>query len=783
MRSSDPDPSIDLQIYTAQVALLYNHGLLSFIFSVLNGSILAFLQRSVISNQVLFTWLAVLLLVTLARTILLYSYRKKQSSDLSIAYWYRAYLAGTALSGCVWGSAAIYLFPNDQPGHQLFVVFVLAGMTAGAMSVLSASMLAFLLFVLPTSLPLAMQVFWQSTALSTPMAVMILFYLLGLSLAARGMNRSIVTSLRLRFDNSELVKEINERQRAEEALYLEKERLQITFSAMADGVIITTAAGSIEYLNPAAENMSGWLKSKAKGKKVEQVFSHVDETTGKSMQTATYECLKNTARSKKNSLLLTRSGAKKIIEEVATPLKDRTGTILGAVAIIRDVTQARQHSRELAYQASHDGLTGLPNRTLLCDRLEHAIDKSIRANCLVAVLYMDLDNFKQINDSLGHAAGDQMLRIVAERLRACIRQQDTVARLGGDEFVVVLEDLMYQDQATAVAQKIVESLAIPSKIENQEISVKTSIGITIFPRDGTTVETLLKHADTAMYRTKELVQDSVQFYTSEMTVQANHRLKLEQQLHRAVERDQLELFYQPRVKMNSSEIAGVEALVRWRISPDTLLLPADFIHIAEETGSILKIGEWVLYTACAQAQLWCQNGHRNLSIAVNLSVRQIQSTNIVELVANVLKKTGLEPQLLELEITESIFLKDAEHAIMILRALKAIGVKLAIDDFGSGYSSLSYLKQFPVDILKIDRSFISDINLEPTDGVLVPAIIAMGHGLNLEVVAEGVESEVQRDYLSTLGCDGFQGFYFSKPIPTEMVTKLLHDNNLSPRIQ
>ena len=782
MRSSDSDPSIGLQIHTSQVALLYSHGLHSLVFSVLNGSILAFLQRSVISNQVLLTWFAILLLVTLARTILLYSYRKKQSSDLSIAYWYWTYLAGTALSGCVWGSAAIYLFPNDQPGHQLFVVFVLAGMTAGAMSVLSASMLAFLLFVLPTSLPLIMQIFWQSTALSTPMAMMILFYLLGLSLSARGMNRSIVTSLRLRFDNSALVKEINQRQSAEEALYLEKERLQITFSAMADGVIITTAEGSIEYLNPAAENMSGWLNSKARGKKVGEVFSHVDEVTGKYMQAAIYECLKKTARSKKNSLLLTRSGAKKIIEEVATPLQDRTGNVIGAVAILRDVTQASEHSRQLAYQASHDGLTGLPNRTLLCDRLEHAISKAIRANLQVAVLYMDLDNFKQINDSLGHAAGDLVLCNVAERLRACVRQQDTVARLGGDEFVVVLEDLLYQDQANVVAQKIVDNLVIPSTIENQDISVKASIGVTVSPRDGTNVETLLKNADTAMFRTKQLAQDNIQFYTREMSTQATHRLKLEQRLQHAVERNELELFYQPRVKMNSSEIAGIEALVRWKTAPDTLLLPAEFIHIAEETGSILKIGEWVLRTACEQAQLWYKNGLRNLSIAVNLSVRQIQSTNIVELVAKVLKETGLDPQLLELEITETLFLKDAEHAIMVLRNLKALGIKLAIDDFGSGYSSLNYIKQFPIDILKIDRSFICDISQEPTDGVIVPAIIAMGHGLNLEVVAEGVESEIQRNYLSTLGCDGFQGFYFSKPLSAQAVTNLLYENNLSPLV-
>ena len=392
---------------------------------------------------------------------------------------------------------------------------------------------------------------------------------------------------------------------------------------------------------------------------------------------------------------------------------------------------------------------------------------------------MDLNDFKQINDCLGHAAGDLLLCYVAERLRASVRQQDTVARLSGDEFVVVLENLMHQDQAMVVADKILENLAVPSNIDGQEISVKASIGITVCPGDGANVETLMKNADTAMYRTKELVQNHIQFYTREMTAQADHRLKLEQQLHQAVERNELELYYQPRVKMNSSKIAGIEALVRWRTSPNTLLMPVEFIHIAEETGAILKIGEWVLRTACEQAQLWCENGHNNLSISVNISVRQIQNPNIVALVAKILKETGLNPQLLELEITESLFIKNAEHAITVLRELKAIGVKLAIDDFGSGYSSLSYIKKFPVDILKIDQSFICDISQDLTDKAILPAIIAMGHGLNLEVVAEGVENEIQRNYLTTLGCDGFQGFYFSKPLPAQMVTNLLHDKNIS----
>ena len=505
----------------------------------------------------------------------------------------------------------------------------------------------------------------------------------------------------------------------------------------------------------------------------------MDESTGECRQAAIYECLKNAARTKKNTLLLARGGEQRIIEDEATPLKDRTGNIIGAVAIFRDVTQASVQSRQLAYQVSHDSLTGLPNRTLLCDRLEHAISKAIREDYLVAVLFMDLDRFKKINDSFGHTAGDILLQKVAERLRASTRQEDTVARLGGDEFVVVLEKLQYEDQAKVVAQKIVENLAIPICIEDQEISVRISIGITVFPKDGKSVEILLKNADTAMYRTKELAQNNIQFYTGEMSVRALEKLKMEQQLQQAVARDELELYYQPRVNMNSDEILGLEALVRWRTSSNTLISPAEFIHIAEETGSILRIGEWVLHTACEQAQSWHENGHTNLHIAVNLSVSQIRSSNFVELVAKVLKDTKLDPELLELEITESLFLKDADQAITTLRDLNALGVKLAIDDFGTGYSSLAYINRFPIDILKIDQSFIPEITGGPTGEAIVPAIIAMGHGLNLEVIAEGVENEVQRKYLSALGCDGFQGYYFSKPLPARGVSNLLRGKDSS----
>jgi len=774
MKSNDINPSLHSRIYTEQVAHLYNHAPLSFVFTIINGSILAFLQHPLISNLILFTWFSTLILVTLIRSILVYAYHQDKFYETSINYWHWSYLAGTAFAGCVWGSAAIFLFPADAIEHQLFVVFVLAGMNTAAVPVLAASMAAFFMFALPTILPLATQMFLHGSALFDTMAIMLLFYLLGLSIAARGMNKTILSSLTLRFDNSLLVKEIVERQTVEDALFQQKERLQITFTAMAEGLIITDPDGVIEYLNPAAETISGWSNLDAIGKSAEQVFNHFIDSIGEPCQSAIYECLKKTDKSIKNTTLISKGGDQRIIEEVVTPLKDRHGNLIGTVGIFRDITQESEQKRKLSHQATHDALTGLPNRILLCDRLEHAISKAIRANTLVAVLFIDLDRFKQINDSLGHAAGDTLLQNVAERLTVSARQEDTVARLGGDEFVVILEDIVNKDQAMTVAQKIVKSVANPLSIKGHEISVKVSIGITIYPQNGKNGETLLKNADLAMYRTKKLGQDKIQFYTGEMSARALSRLKLEQQLEQAVARDELELYYQPRININSGKIVGFEALVRWRTSSNTLILPAEFIHIAEETGSILVIGEWVLYTACRQAQSWRENGQINLHIAVNLSVSQILNANITELIAKVLRDTGLPPEFLELEITESIFLKDAEHAIIKLQELKAMGIKLAIDDFGTGYSSLTYIKRFPIDILKIDKSFISDISGESVAEAIIPAIITMGHGLNLEVIAEGVEQEIQLKYLRALGCDSFQGYYFSQPLPEKAVNNLLY---------
>ncbi len=556
-------------------------------------------------------------------------------------------------------------------------------------------------------------------------------------------------------------------------MFQEKDRLHTTLEALSEGVVITGAEATIQYLNPAATQLCEWSKEDAIGKPIQAVFPMLQEQTGTASVSAIVNCLKTAKRTKKQILLHTRHGQDQIIEEIATPLKNRSGRLTGAVTVMRDITQARKHSQQLAFQANHDQLTQLPNRALLMDRLKHAISRAVRADHIVAVLFMDLDRFKNVNDSLGHAAGDILLKRVAHRLTDGVRNEDTVARLGGDEFVILLEEISQDNTVAVTARKLIDLLATPFLIENHPISVTASIGITLFPKDGESAEILLKNADTAMYRSKELGRNDIQFYAEEMNIRALDRLNLEQALRYAVSREEFKLNYQPQIDLLSGTIKTVEALVRWERPNHGEVFPDEFIPVAEETGSIVEIGSWVLTQACKQVRAWQQDGYVDLSVSVNLSVRQLRQPDLTKIIAKALTSAALSPKYLELEITESLFLNDTEETLDLLQSIKKLGVTLAIDDFGTGYSSLNYLKYFPIDTLKIDKSFIDKVHVNSSDAAVVSAIVEIGHGLNLSVVAEGVENQAQLDFLVDKKIDAYQGFNFSKALPTSAMTALL----------
>ena len=470
---------------------------------------------------------------------------------------------------------------------------------------------------------------------------------------------------------------------------------------------------------------------------------------------------------------------------LVSSIRDEQGVITHFVWLREDITIRKQAEEQIRFLAYYDHLTQLPNRVLLQERLQDAIVSAKARSQTLAVLFLDLDQFKRINDSLGHRAGDLLLQQVANRVQDCLRSgdsiysaspdllasQDILARLGGDEFVILLAEINHPDAVTKVARRILSVIAQPFMIEGNEVFSGCSIGIALYPHDGEDMDTLLKNADTALYHAKNAGRNTYQLFSDWMHTAAIQHVEVESLLRKALDRQELTLHYQPQVDVGSRRIVGVEALLRWQSGELGNVAPADFIPLAEETGLIVPIGEWVIRTACAQAQAWLQAGLAPLRMAVNLSPRQFGDTHLASLIARILEETGLRPDLLELEITENLLMK--EQVMDTLRAFKRLGVRLAIDDFGTGYSNLGYLRRFPIDRIKIDKSFVQDIQDENNNTAIAAAVIAMARCLRLDVIAEGVETETQLTFLQSMNCNEMQGFFFSQPRPAEHVTALL----------
>ncbi|OGI51537.1 MAG: hypothetical protein A3E57_09005 [Candidatus Muproteobacteria bacterium RIFCSPHIGHO2_12_FULL_60_33] len=559
-----------------------------------------------------------------------------------------------------------------------------------------------------------------------------------------------------------------ERRQAEAQMH----QLSSAVEQTADAIVITDRRGVIQYVNPAYEQITGYPLKEVLGKNASVVKSGEH---GKGF----YEELWRTilagqvfrgvmVNRKKDGLLYYE-------EKTITPLKDAGGNIVRFVSTGKDITQRLQSEERLHHLAHHDPLTDLPNRLLLQDRLTQAMREADQLERLVAVMFLDLDRFKTINDTLGHDIGDALLKTVAERLATCLRPGDTVSRLGGDEFTITLANVAHVDDVTRVAQKILDQFISPFRIGGRDLFVTPSIGITLYPLDEKQPENLLKDADVAMYRAKELGGNRFQFYTPELNLRAARRLELETGLRQALERQEFILHYQPLVDMKTGRIRGMEALLRWQHPEFGLIPPLDFIPLAEEIGLIIPIGEWVLKTACAQIKAWHNTGFPALQVAVNLSSKQLRDKNLIAAVRQALTESGLEARYLDMELTESVLMQDMELATSILKELKTVGISFSLDDFGTGYSSLSYLKRFPIDYLKIDRSFVRDITTDAVGAGLVKAIIAMANVLNIKVIAEGVETYEQQEFLRSHGCDITQGYFCSKPLAAQDFTELLQD--------
>jgi diguanylate cyclase (GGDEF)-like protein/PAS domain S-box-containing protein len=569
------------------------------------------------------------------------------------------------------------------------------------------------------------------------------------------------------------IQDISERKAAEAALFRERELAQVTLKSIGDAVITTDLDLIITSLNPIAEGMTGWTHEAAAGRPMDEVFCLRDIATGQRAPNPLRQAIEQNVivGLASDTALIHLNGFDSPIEDSAAPIHDHAGRVIGGVVVFHDVSETRALAMKMAHLANHDTLTGLPNRNVLQSRMESALAEAVARRSHLAVLFIDIDHFKQVNDVLGHKAGDRLLKAVARRIRDELGDNDMVCRLGGDEFVVMLPHIEYK-QAVAVAERLLDRCRDALPMEASDLAVNFSIGISIGPEDARDAETLIHNADTAMYEAKQQGRNGYRQFNPAMHHRGSANAAIEIALRQAIVRDELKVHYQPKIDVRTGWIVGAEALLRWIVNGEEVYTPDEFVPVAEEAGLIVTIGEWVLRRACEQAQKW-RAVYKRVPISVNVSAVQFQQTRFFETLQSVLEDTGLAPAMLELELTERMVMSGHGHVPALLQKIKALGVKLSLDDFGTGYSSLSYLKHFPIDTLKIDRAFVRDIDGATHGTNITGAIIALAQSLGKEVVAEGVETTEQAEYLLAAGCPVMQGFLYGMPMPASDFAHLL----------
>jgi diguanylate cyclase (GGDEF)-like protein/PAS domain S-box-containing protein len=777
-----------------QVELLYDQLRVGQAGSIASALFLVGVFWTITPHSILIIWFILVLVISALRFYLIHRFERWSGGTEQTEYWLGLFIAGTAASGLTWGMATIILIPDRSIAQISFVLLWIGGLSAGAVAAYSIIMRAFLAFTVPALLPSVVYLLVIGGKMETTIGAGTIMYFVFLSLNALRMHKTLMRELRLRFENTQLIgylekekervdrindqlemrvmertaalsesnadlqKEIAERKRTEEAL----SQAAAVFENTSEAAMVMDTKNRIVAVNKAFTEITGYAQDEVVNKTPQMLRSDKHDEP---FYAAISASIIKTGRWSGEVWNRRKNGEIFPVWLNISTVVDDLGQVTHYVSVFSDITPIKESQEQLERLAHHDALTGLPNRLLFHARLEHALERARREGRLVAILCFDLDHFKNINDSLGHPAGDRLLQVVTKRLLDSVRREDTVARLGGDEFTILLEELQESKDAGIVAKKALNVLAEPFELDGHEAYVSGSVGISLFPADGHDATTLLKNADSALYRAKEHGRNNYQFYTEDLTIAAFKRLALESSLRRAVEREEFTLYYQPQLSLNSGRVVGAEALVRWQHPELGLVFPTEFIPMAESTGLIVKLGEWVMDTACTQAKAWQKEGLPPIRIAINLSSVQVNRGDIITTVERVLQETGLDPQYMELEITEGLIMQQTHQTIAILDKLKAMGVMLAVDDFGTGYSSLSYLKRLPLHRLKIDRSFVCEIPDDSEDMAITRAVIALGNNLQLVVVAEGVENESQLEFLRSNGCDEAQGYLYSAPVP------------------
>ena len=745
----------------------YENLRLSLLATVINASIFTFIFYNQTNKVTLFAWYFVHLLVSIVRYI---SYKKFKSSphSLPLREWERIFTVGVISSAIVWGAMSFLFFLPDVYLYQMALIVIVAGMSAGAVSSLSQSLLNIWSFLFIILLPLLIELFLQPTAVHTNIFILVFLYLLLLLKVSKTFNQNYVDAI-----ESHILYE-----RKKEELLHSEQQFETIFKHAPIGIMLYDKNLIIQNVNEEFINFLHAPREFLIGLDLHKV---PDQSVTPACQAAIdgmdgfYEGPYTT--------MYRQIGLH--VSITSSPIKDKNDRIIGALAIITDITQRIHTQERLEHQANHDNLTNIPNRTMLIKEIQKEIVRFQRHNQLFGIIFMDLDHFKNINDSLGHSVGDKMLIITAQRIQSAIRIEDTVARIGGDEFVVLVPNLGSNTHAAVikiehVAQKIHEVLSVSYDIDTYALSISSSLGITLVTDDITDHEDLLKHADIAMYQAKKEGRNTTRFYQNEMDIWIKRRLEVENELRNAIYNNELQLHYQPIVNLQDSRIVGAEALLRWKSEKLGSVFPDEFIPIAEESGLIISIGEWVLENALKQFVAWQKEFPLNKElrkIAVNVSVHQFNSPNFLQQLQSVITQSGIDPKFVELELTESIIAKDINTVKQKMLRLRALGISLSIDDFGTGYSSLSYLQKLPFTTLKIDKSFTNEIAENMDEKELLSTILTIAENFHLEVVVEGVETYAQYLYIKVRGATFLQGYYCSRPMDNETFTTMLTTNN------